>query len=89
MKTKFPLGQAFITGNALDKRDPDDVLRAIVRHASGDWGEVCDEDKRINDQGLEHGTRVLSAYTDRNGVKFWVITEAERSVTTILLPDDY
>lgn len=89
VNAKFSLGETVITPAALDTLHPEDVQIAITRHASGDWGDVCDEGRTLNDESLKEGTRVLSAYTDRNGTKFWIITEADRSVTTVLLPDDY
>jgi hypothetical protein len=55
----------------------------------GDWGEVCAEDKRANDAALKLGERLLSAYTLSAGVKVWIITEADRSSTCILLPEEY
>ena len=89
MAPKFPLGQTVITQNALGAVDPEDVQDAIRRHVCGDWGDICDEDKAINEQSLVHGARLMSTFTDRHGTKFWIITEADRSVTTVLLPDDY
>ena len=61
----------------------------MVRHMAGDWGEVDAEDKAANDLALMDGSRLLSAYTTTKGQKLWIITEADRSVTTILLPSDY
>lgn len=61
----------------------------LARHLSGDWGSVDAEDQRTNDQAVKHGYRILSAYELSTGVKVWIITEADRSVTTLLLPDDY
>jgi hypothetical protein len=61
----------------------------LIRHLSGDWGEVDAEDWETNDQSVKEGLRILSAYTLGTGVKIWIITEWNRSVTTILLPDDY
>jgi hypothetical protein len=61
----------------------------MARHVSGDWGELDDEDKQSNEEALKDGSRLLSAYLDRNNVKFWIITEADRSATTVLLPEDY
>ena len=89
MSTEFPLGQTVITSNAQRTLHPEDVVQCMARHAANDWGEVNDEDKHLNDQALKDDDRILSAYTDRNGVKFWIITEADRSATTILLPEDY
>ena len=86
---KFPLGRVVITRTALAALHPQDVPEAIARHAAGDWGEVCDADKRENELSVEQGFRILSVYHDRNGTKFWIITEADRSATTVLLPEDY
>jgi hypothetical protein len=88
---KFPLGNTVITGRALDalKRDPKLLEWMLYRHQSGDWGDVCDEDKLANDSALHMGTRILSAYHIDDGTKFWVITEADRTHTTILLPSEY
>lgn len=61
----------------------------LGRHLSGDWGMVDDEDKQANDDALIHGERLLSAYLTSKGVKIWVITEADRSSTCLLLPDEY
>ena len=61
----------------------------LRRHRSGDWGELCDQDKVANEQGLKEGFRILSAYHTPDGTKFWIITEADRSVTTVLLPSEY
>lgn len=85
---KFPLGQVVITANALAQLAPEDVDAALRRHAGGDWGEVCPSDRRENELALKHGDRLLSVY--RCGeAPFWVITEADRSVTTVLMPGDY
>jgi hypothetical protein len=62
---------------------------ALARHSSGDWGDVCEEDRKENDLSLKEGFRLLSVYTTSTGTKLWIITEADRSVTTVLLPEDY
>ena len=61
----------------------------LARQAAGDWGNVDEEDWSLNDQTLLDGSRVLSAYTLRTGMQIWVLTEADRTVTTLLLPSDY
>jgi len=66
-----------------------DQVKALQRHLDCDWGNLRDNDKAENDLSLEKGLRLLSAYHDRNGVKFWIITEADRSATTLLLPEEY
>lgn len=86
---RFPLGLLSVSRNALHSVDRLDLLRGVERHASGDWGDVCEADREENELSLHEGFRLLSVYHDRNGVKFWVITEADRSATTVLLPEDY
>jgi len=83
------VGMLAITPRASTQIQEDDLFDCFVRHLAGDWGEVDDEDRRANDMALETGCRILSAYTDRYGSRFWIITEADRSATTILLPGDY
>lgn len=88
-KAKFSLGQLLITKAAEATLVPEDVGRALTRHQTGDWGEVGEDDRKENELSLAEGFRLLSVYHDANGVKFWIITERDRSVTTVLLPDDY
>lgn len=85
----FPLGSLVATPALLEQVVHDDILKALARHARGDWGDACDEDKRVNNLALREGTRLLSSYHSSTGEKFWVITEADRSITTVLLPSDY
>ena len=90
-KPLFQLGQLVGTPGALDAladadQDPAELLH---RHITGDWGDLDDEDKKENELSVEEGFRILSAYKLDTGVKIWVITEWDRSVTTILLPEDY
>ena len=85
---KFPLGEVVMTASAAEQLNPLAIAEGLSRHASGDWGEVCEEDARENELSLKEGYRLLSVY--RSGHEtFWIITEADRSVTTVLLPDDY
>jgi hypothetical protein len=86
---KFSLGQVVITSNAMAQLPPDDVTAAMRRHVRGDWGELDTHDREENLRSLQDGCRILSAYRASNGIKFWIITEADRSVTTVLLPEDY
>ncbi len=86
---KFRLGRIVSTPGALARLTQEDILHGIQRHQSGNWGELDDEDRQANDQALVSGTRILSVYSAANGTKFWIITEADRQTTTILLPDDY
>jgi hypothetical protein len=85
---KFPLGQAVITANAAQHLDSIAVHEALRRHAAGDWGDISAEDACENEYSLHEGFRLLSAYGTGER-RFWIITEADRSVTTILMPDDY
>ena len=87
--TKFPLGQTVITPSALETLHADDVQAAIRRHAAGDWGELDEHDRKENELSLRAGFRLLSVYHSSAGEKFWIITEADRSVTTVLMPEDY
>ena len=88
---KFSLGQMVATPSALDAladsgQSPADFLS---RHVRGDWGEVCQEDGQANDDAVVNGERLLSAYRTLKGVRIWTITEADRSSTCILLPEEY
>ena len=86
-----PLGQVVATPGALQTfaLAEEHYIPYLLRHAGGDWGEVCPEDAAANDEALEVGERLLSAYRLRSGTKFWIITEADRSSTCILLPEEY
>jgi hypothetical protein len=83
------LGQILGTPNALNSLPQDQVLVALQRHSRGDWGDVCDEDWHANESALVNGSRLFSVYHHAQDTKFWIITEADRSATTVLLPDDY
>ncbi len=85
---KFPLGQVVITANAKAELGDAAVHHALSRHAAGDWGDVCPADAKENELSLKEGFRLFSVYHD-NDKRFWIITECDRSVTTILLPEDY
>jgi hypothetical protein len=86
----FPLGQVVATPGALESLHPEDLLAALGRHCRGEWGEsLCDEDRQANDHALRAGGRLFSVYHDRKQTKFYIITECDRSATTILLPDEY
>lgn len=88
---KFPLGSSVATPGALQALATAEAAAnsLLLRHQAGDWGEVCDDDARANESALAGGERLLSAYTLVTGIKLWVITEADRSATTIMLPDEY
>ncbi len=87
----FLPGRIVATPGVLDAFQ-DNLAEASVslrRHLIGDWGDLCDEDKRANAYALKTGERLLSAYHTSSGVKFYIITEADRSATTFLLPEEY
>lgn len=85
------MGTLLITPGAMEalKKNATEPVEFIRRHASGDWGELDAEDVRENKFSLEHGLRLLSAYRLPDGQKLWIITEADRSCTTLLLPEEY
>jgi hypothetical protein len=90
MPAKFPLGQVYFTRGVLDQlSNSAAVPAALARHAVGDWGDVSPEDAAENDFSVSRHLRILSAYVAENGTRFWVITEADRSATTVLLPEEY
>lgn len=86
-----PMGRLSITVNAESVLTADEVLEAVRRHQRGDWGDVCHEDQKANDYALRHNERLLSVYHTEGDerIKFWIITEWDRSFTTVLLPEDY
>ena len=89
MNKQVPLGQTVATPAALEVVTQDEIVAALRRHQSGDWGDVGTDDSAANDEALKVGERLLSSYQTADGTKFWIITEADRSATTVLLPDDY
>ncbi len=86
---KFPFGKLVSTPGALRAIPRAEMLLALRRHLSGDWGDLDDEDKKANERALANGGRLVSVYHSLAHDKFYVITEADRSVTTILLPHEY
>lgn len=89
MPHAFSLGRIVITQHAARRLPEADVLAAICRHARADWGDVCPDDRVASDCALAFGDQLLSVYHTADRTKFWIITEWDRSVTTILLPEDY
>jgi len=88
---KFSIGKLVATPGALAalsdaKQSP---MAFVQRHVAGDWGECCEEDRQANEDALRNGDRLLSAYGTAKGVTLWVITEADRSSTCVLLPSEY
>lgn len=89
-KPLFQLGECVATPGALEAlQAAGQSAEFLSRHATGDWGDVCEEDRQANDDALKYGARLLSSYKTNQGVKLWVITEADRSSTCILLPEEY
>jgi len=91
MSQRFDLGQVVGTPAALEALAESGQAAAcfLRRHAAGDWGEICDQDRDVNEAALVDGDRLMSVYTTERGVTIWIITEADRSSTCILLPDEY
>ena len=87
----FPLGQIVATPGALEALEASQQSPAefLARHAKGDWGELSADDIAENEFSLKNGFRLLSSYAIASGQKIWVITEEDRSLTTVLLPEEY
>lgn len=88
-RPRFPLGRILATPGVLDKVPDSERHAALDRHAGGDWGELDAEDVQSNQNALANGGRLFSRYRSKAGVIFWIITEADRSTTTLLLPEEY
>lgn len=92
---KFKLGSTYLSRNVFDECNNvagfhDFVMDSIEKHATGNWGDLLEEDKQENEFSLDNYLRILSAYTNpMSGKKIWVITEADRSSTTVLFPEEY
>lgn len=86
---KFALGSVYATANAVATFPNETLIECLNRHASGDWGDLEEEDRRANEDALLHGSRLLSSYVVPGKGKLWAITEHDRSATTLLLPEDY
>lgn len=89
--SKFPLGQVVATPGALEALAEAGQTPAFFldKHSQGDWGKVCKGDKRLNDEALVNGERLLSAYRTLKNARIWIITEADRSSTCLLKPEEY
>ncbi|WP_146501962.1 hypothetical protein [Rubinisphaera italica] len=88
-RLRFPPGQIVITSNALAQLSHAEVFTALKRHLTGDWGDCCPEGRQANELALELGGRVFSVYHSEDHHKFWIITEADHTLTTVLMQDDY
>ena len=88
MQPRFPVGMTYATPGALALDV--DLMKYMRRHHCGDWGdELCAEDKAANEQALKDGSRLLSCYRTPAGDRLYIITEWDRSMTTIMLPSEY
>lgn len=90
-QAKFPPGQIVSTPGALEAMEEHQCspLTLLARHLSGDWGSVCAEDAASNNESLQYGARLLSSYEIAANTTIWIITEADRSVTSFLMPSEY
>ena len=90
-REQFRLGLTLATPGALaaESQSGDSLGNLLKRHQCGDWGETCPEDTQMNEEAVGGGGRVFSAYSLRNGTRIWIITEADRTATTVLLPEEY
>ncbi len=88
---RFPLGRVVATPGAVEalQRAGQSPWELVARHVTGDWGEVDEHDRHVNEDAVKTGARILSAYTLATGVKLWVLTEADRRSTCVLTPDEY
>lgn len=88
---KFKLGKVVATRGVMEyvNDDAEAIFPYLARHAIGDWGDACEEDKQINEDALKNGMRLMSVYKLKDGKTIWIITEWDRSVTTVLFPDEY
>ena len=85
----FPLGRIVITRGALNELDREIVQHSLYRHMAGDWGDLDEHDWKMNNAALKEGGRLFSRYRFGEEKHFFIITESDRSATTILLPDEY
>lgn len=88
-KGRFELGRVVTTLGSEESITQHDILTGLWFHHQGLWGKLCKEDYEANEQALKYGHRILSAYFAENGKKFYIITEADRSYTTVMLPEEY
>ena len=86
---RFNLGRMVITSNANAILTPEEVRLALWRHSRGDWGDLCAEDAKMNEERVHQKGMIMSAYQSAKGEKFWIITDPGHEVTTVLLPEDY
>ena len=87
----FPLGKIYLTIGAREtlNESTEDAFQFLEKHQTGNWGDLCENDKNENELSVKEGFRIFSSYKTAKGEKIWIITEADRSSTTILLPEEY
>ena len=88
LEPRFPLGEVFMTAVTAEGTDPDEITKILHRHHSGDWGDLEAGDKQANEEALTHGERILSRYDVEAG-SFYIVTEADRSMTTVMRVEEY
>jgi hypothetical protein len=86
---KFKPGTLVATRGAIAEFSQKELQRSVLRHLQADWGDTCPEDAELNDRALADGGRILSVYAFPESRRLWIITEADRSATTCLLPEEY
>lgn len=86
---RFSLGKIVVTRGALSALYADEILASLMRHVQGDWGDLCREDRLANERALKDESRIVSAYHSLEKRKFYIITEWDRSLTTVLLASEY
>ncbi len=85
----FSLGKLYVTRRVTECLPVREVIHALYRHSVGDWGHVNEQDWKSNDQAVTGGSRLVSSYSTVAGAKFWIITEGDRSATSVLFPEEY
>ena len=88
-RVRFQPGTVVATLGAMSVATTHEIRLLLDRHVRGDWGDLCPEDRRANEDALRHGQRLLSSYRLESGEKLWVITAGDRSETTVLTPGEY
>ena len=88
LEPRFPLGEVFMTAVAAEGADPDEITKILHRHHCGDWGDLGEGDKQANEEALQSDERILSRY-DLEAGSFYIVTEADRSMTTVMGVEEY
>ena len=88
-KKTLEIGELVAMPGAIEAIPNEEIFAALERHKNHDWGDIPKDDKESNNLALIYGERILSSYKSLEGKKFWIITEADRSSTTVLFPEEY